>query len=898
MFRFVSNLLTTVLSWLFEEVLAPILIPILQEALKYFMELWLLIYSRFIYLLFSGILKLIDYLEMAFDVFIGLKDVTYTEANGHVITGTLVEVLMQQKAISTAFWVLTMGALSLALLLTVYATARSAFDLDFENKRPVSKVLGAMMKTFVQFFTVPFFVYFFLKLSAVILKGVTSVLNFGGETTLGRIVFTIASLDAAKQEGYNISDAAAGVDVGITDSVRAPFYNITGSNLKDYGKISDVDAVFRLEDFDYLIGFIAAVFLLFTIGICLIIFVQRVFELCLLYLASPYFVCMIPLDDGERFSRWREMFIGKCFTGFGSVVGMRMFLMICPMIMGNRIRFGTSSSPEMDYMMKLFFIAGGAWAVYKSGPMITSLISSQAGSSEANTAATVGGMLYAYTAGSMIAKGGQFVSAALRGSPGKKQKAGQEKEGTGQKDDQQGKFNGNKKGRQTASRGIPGKTGAAAGRPAYPGHAPSGFGRPGRSAYGRPGYGRPGYSQPRRAGLGPPGYGQPKRAGLGSPGYGQPGRPGYGRPGFGQPKTAAFDKSGFNRPGQAAAKPGQEASDIWESKVSLGGTSAEISEEKKAAAAAAKAGRARSASAPLPPGKGIVPPGAGGAGFGIQRPGVPRAGTGRPKPGAGRPGAQRPGAYSAYRSPYAYGYYRSPYGRRPIPRVRPQAPASAYGANTQPSPPGSSASALGAYAPPSVDVFAAAAARGNGAKPYAMGRAYPYGSPYGSYRMNWHGYGYTFNTAGAAVSRSFPGSAVRSGAEITRAGYRGSAEAGSAGYRGSTETGSAGYRGSTEAGSAGYRGSTQQAGTGYSRAADMDSGSAASSGGVAGSSASSANARIGGNERRYQAVPMAVPAAVHTSSSPVQLKYSDIGIRGVSHNGGAGTGAFTRRNSR
>ena len=65
---------------------------------------------------------------------------------------------------------------------------------------------------------------------------------------------------------------------------------------------------FNLADFDYLIGFIAAVFLLFTIAVCLIVFVQRVFELMLLYIVSPYFVCMIPLDDGERFGRWREMF--------------------------------------------------------------------------------------------------------------------------------------------------------------------------------------------------------------------------------------------------------------------------------------------------------------------------------------------------------------------------------------------------------------------------------------------------------------------------------------------------------------------------------------------------------------------------------------------------------------
>ncbi len=423
-YRFVSGLLTTVFGWIFQEILAPVLLPVLETAMDIFIQLWLRIYSIHLYTLFAGLLKLIDYLETAFDVFIGLRDVTYTDPNGNIITGSLVEVLMQQKTVSTVFWVITLGALGLALVLTIYATARSAFDLDFENKRPVSKVLTAMMKTFINFFTVPFFVYFMLKLSGIILKGVIEVLTKGGGTSLGRIVFMIASLKAAKNPDYNLGSAASlKIELGTSkaDIVRYPFYILKGENgvvVKDYGNIVDVMESFELPSFDYIVGFIAAVFLLFTIGVCLIIFVQRIFELILLYLVSPYFVCMMPLDDGEKFSRWRDMFIGKCFTGFGSAIGMRMFLMICPMVMGNRIKFGVNSSPEMDYMMKLFFLAGGAWAVFKSGSMITSLVSSSAGSSEASTASMAGGMLFAHTVGTVMSKGQQAIRTGLSGRGG------------------------------------------------------------------------------------------------------------------------------------------------------------------------------------------------------------------------------------------------------------------------------------------------------------------------------------------------------------------------------------------------------------------------------------------------------------------------------------------------
>lgn len=416
-FRFVSNLLNVVLTWVFQEVLAPVLMPVLQGILEFAIKLWVEIYSTHLYLLFSGLLKLLDYLETAFDVFIGLRDVTY-DSGGTIIEGSLIEVLMQQKNVNQIFWVLTLAGLGIAMILTIIATAKSALDLDFENKRPVTKVLASMMKTFIQFFMIPFLVYFVLRLSAIILRGVTTALTPEGTTSLGRMVFVIASLDAAKVENLNVSSSTRAANIGPLDSVRKPFYlmDAKGVSSKDYGKLSDVGDAFFLGEFDYLIGFIAAIFLLFTIGICLVIFIQRIFELLLLYLVSPYFVSTMPLDDGEKFNRWREMFVGKCFSGFGSAIGMRLFLLVCPIIMGNEIRLaadaglGGNASPEMEYMMKLFFIAGGAWAVYKSGPMITSLISSQAGQSEMQTANMVGGMLYGSTLGMAMAHGGRALS--------------------------------------------------------------------------------------------------------------------------------------------------------------------------------------------------------------------------------------------------------------------------------------------------------------------------------------------------------------------------------------------------------------------------------------------------------------------------------------------------------
>ncbi|MBE5972304.1 MAG: hypothetical protein E7246_07300 [Lachnoclostridium sp.] len=445
-FQWLTNLLTTVFTWIFKELLEPILLPILKSMMEFAFELWMDIYSTFIYGLFAGVLKLIDYLETAFDVFIGLREVSYTSGDT-TIRGSLLEVLLQMDTVNTVFWALTIAGLAIAIMLTIYATAKSTLDFDFENRRPVSKVLSAMLKTFFQFFTVPFFMFYFIKLATIILNGISYALGRNGSTSLGRIVFTIASLDAVRiteenesyASKYNISTASGKITLGTdpADGYRYPFY----SGSKDYANIEAVAELFDLSEFDYFIGFIAAIFLLIVLAMCLLTFVQRIFEVMILYCVSPYFVSTIPIDDGERFGRWREMFVAKVFTGYGSAMGIRLYLMVCPMVMGNQIKFGSYVSTEMDYMMKLFFLIGGAWAVYKSGPMITGLFNFQAAQSEAATQAMVGGFVYGHT----IGKAGNAVKSMLAG---KGKRAGAANAGAGKaktsSDNKSAKFNGMK----------------------------------------------------------------------------------------------------------------------------------------------------------------------------------------------------------------------------------------------------------------------------------------------------------------------------------------------------------------------------------------------------------------------------------------------------------------------
>ncbi|MBP3927174.1 MAG: hypothetical protein J6D13_08385 [Clostridium sp.] len=459
-FQWLAKLLSTALSWLFNELLADILLPVLKDSVEYFIELFMDIFCTVIYGLFSGVLKLIDYLELAFDVFIGVRDVSFG-SKGNTITGSLLEVLFQQETINKTFWILTSAGLAIALLLTIYMTAKSAFDLDFDNRKPVSKVLASMMKTFVQFFTVPFFAWFIIELASIILRSITSLLGGQTETTLGRIIFVISSLNAALDSNYNANSNISGITLGTTsdDMYRYPFYSMNAVNAKDYGDISVVSNSFDLSEFDYLVGFIAAIFLFFVLAACLLSFVQRIFEIILLYIVSPYFVSTIPLDDGERFGKWRELFVGKTFSGFGSAIGMRLYLMVCPLIMSGSIDFGAGSSPEMDYLVKLFFLAGGAWAVYRSGPTLTQILSYQAAQTEMMTQRAASYGIHQTTR--QIYRGGkQLLSSALSV---KDSLADKKKQGT--PDEKSEKYTGkeNGAGKQSGSAGSGGSSGKSSG---------------------------------------------------------------------------------------------------------------------------------------------------------------------------------------------------------------------------------------------------------------------------------------------------------------------------------------------------------------------------------------------------------------------------------------------------
>lgn len=401
-FSWVADLLSSVLSWLFNSVLAPLLQAVFWPLFQSLVDLIMTILAEMIYQVFASVLKLIDALQAMFNIFSGLTNV---KMNGQEMS--LLQAVFQLPTVRNAFWVIFLIGFALTLLLSIFAVMHSTIEFGIDMKRPVSRVLTMTMKAMFRLLIVPVSVLFLIQLSTVILGGINTAMN-GTETSLSRTIFVVASLDAAKDASYNISTnsgstGSQGVEIGINDKIRGPYYNMNQSGAKDYQNITQVKKDFDLAKFDYLIGFAASAFIVIILAMCMMIFITRIFDVMILYLISPFFISMMPIDDGEKFRSWQDMFVAKLFGGYGCVIMMQLYMIICPAVLGSQISFG-EGTVEAQYLLKLLFLLGGAWAVYKGGPTVTQLLSAQAGMSERETAAA--------GASAAIAAGGAAVATA------------------------------------------------------------------------------------------------------------------------------------------------------------------------------------------------------------------------------------------------------------------------------------------------------------------------------------------------------------------------------------------------------------------------------------------------------------------------------------------------------
>jgi hypothetical protein len=371
-------------------------------------------------------LFLVDLLLQAIDIFSGV-DTNVGATGGNVNNMNIFDHFFAQPMIMRAFWGIAMVAMALCIGFAIIAVIRSMGDL--EGKKPIGKVLGLTMKSMLTFLLIPFMCIASINLAGLVLRqtgiiidssvgesyrvSLTGVMFFAG-THHGAVNYTGIRAGTANGTWQPLPGKGTVTFVPNQQSIdegrqREKYADLRiayqsgarGVDFTGMGRIrEDFDAYRLLASGNYYIMVVVSIFAIVMLLMIMMVFLQRIYELLVMFIVSPFFVAPMVLDEGERFKKWRESFIGKIVAGFGSVITLKVFILLLPIMMSPE--FVLHRDAGINAILKALLIVGGIYATYKSHTMISTLASQGGGQTESSSAAGAVGSRVAGAASSVM----------------------------------------------------------------------------------------------------------------------------------------------------------------------------------------------------------------------------------------------------------------------------------------------------------------------------------------------------------------------------------------------------------------------------------------------------------------------------------------------------------------
>lgn len=357
-----------IIETIFNEVYVPIIRLVFDILLKYIKDVVLVFWQD---LLLSGyvvLLKVVNFFEQMFDIFSGTTEVTY---NGK--PNDLLSIMFQLNGVSKVLGIITVIATVMAFIFAIYSTLKHMSDSVLEDGSPITDVLKNGFKSAVTFMLVPLLCVCLLQLSSMIIKQIDITFNYAGNAYSGAgmdDVLFITSAAPCANSGTNVQDFALNNRYWDVNKIKESF---------DESKINLVSA------------YVTSILVIVTMFGACIIFIKRVFELLVLYLVSPFFSASIALDGGAHFAKWRDLFVAKFFSGFGSIITMKLYILVSPVLVSSDLKF--SGDGDTDLCIKMAFLIGGAWAVFKGQGTILQILNPEIAAQENQTAMLAVGMI-------------------------------------------------------------------------------------------------------------------------------------------------------------------------------------------------------------------------------------------------------------------------------------------------------------------------------------------------------------------------------------------------------------------------------------------------------------------------------------------------------------------------
>lgn len=315
---------------------------ILEDLLQGLLEL---ICSLF-YGMFSGICLLIDFIKTIFYKLCGIETVEIEGEQGDLLSN-----LLESDIIKRVFLTIFIIGFILLIVFTILAIIKS----NYQEKQNWKTVLSKTGQAFIIMLLIPFTVIIGVMLTNTIMSSINQAMNVypsSGQGSIGgQFLITIG------HEAYK----------GLIDQSQAEAMFVSGE--LNYAKLSVVKQYYDITELNYVIGLLGSLVMLIMFVISAITFVQRIFDIVLLYIISPVSISTIPLDEGNRFKVWKDMLISKILSAYGIILVMNLFFLIIPQVY--QIKFFDNSF--QNGVVYILFLIGGSFAVTKASRVISQL---------------------------------------------------------------------------------------------------------------------------------------------------------------------------------------------------------------------------------------------------------------------------------------------------------------------------------------------------------------------------------------------------------------------------------------------------------------------------------------------------------------------------------------------
>ena len=309
-------------------------------------------FYEFLYLISKTLLRLIDGLILCANKLCGIEPINFQGEEMDFLS-----YLLFSEEVGFAFRISAVLATVLLVIFTVFMILRSIVKDKVEGTP--AQIAVKSFKTLLTFFFVPLIIFAFITVGNTFMNALYQA-TIQGSSSPGAFLFSAFAIDG-------------GMDATVAEQFRMGHF--------DYNDTDLVAQYMELDNFPFIFSWIAGGVVLFGIGSAMLVFVDRVLSIVILYIAAPISISTSVLDDGARFKLWRDQFLSKFIMGYGMIIAINVYALVCALVMNPEFSFFDKGS-FADLIMKLLIIAGGALTMQKAMALIGNLVSQGAGSNE------------------------------------------------------------------------------------------------------------------------------------------------------------------------------------------------------------------------------------------------------------------------------------------------------------------------------------------------------------------------------------------------------------------------------------------------------------------------------------------------------------------------------------